>query len=78
MADDQNVPVDGAGQTHSARVKFTSDIVREKVGDLLAEAAAPLNLLPLLTLLLAACGKAAPDIAGRTGALPVLYDCRAG
>jgi hypothetical protein len=89
MPDDRNVPVGGAGQTHSARVKFASDTVREKVGDLLAEAggtlaavnederrrvatrlrkakgAAPLNLLPLLTLLLAACGKAAPDIAGQ-------------
>ena len=102
MPDDQNVPVGGAGQTHSAWVKFASDTVREKVGDLLAEAggtlaavnederwrvarrlqkakgSAPLNLLPLLTLLLAACGKATPDIAGRAGALPVLYDCRAG
>ena len=92
MPDDQNVPVGGAGQTHSARVNFASDTVREKVGDLLAEAggtlaavnederrrvarrlrkakgAAPLNLLPLLTLLLAACGKAAPDIAGRPDA----------
>ena len=92
MPDDQNVPVGGAGQTHSARVKFASDTVREKVGDLLAEAggtlaavnederrrvarrlrkakgAAPLNLLPLLTLLLATCGKAAPDIAGRPDA----------
>jgi hypothetical protein len=38
MPDDQNVPVDGAGQTHAARVKFASDTVREKVGDLLAEA----------------------------------------
>ena len=65
MPDDQNVTVGGAEQTHSARVKFASDAVREKVGDLLAEAAAPLNLLPLLKLLLAACGKAAPDIAGR-------------
>ena len=68
MPDDQNVPVGGAGQTHAARVKFASGTVREKVGDLLAEAAAPLNLLPLLTLLLAACGKAAPDIAGRPDA----------
>ena len=33
-----------------------------------AKGAAPLNLLPLLTLLLAACGKAAPDIAGRPDA----------
>ena len=89
MPDDRNVPVGGAVRTHSARVKFASDTVREKVGDLLAEAggtlaavnederrrvatrlrkakgAAPLNLLPLLTLLLAACGKAAPDIAGQ-------------
>ena len=38
MPDDQNVPVGGAGQTHSARVNFASDTVREKVGDLLAEA----------------------------------------
>ncbi len=92
MPDDQNVPVGGAGQTHSARVNFASDTVREKVGDLLAEAggtlaavnederrrvarrlrkakgATPSNLLPLLTLLLAACGKAAPDIAGRSDA----------
>ncbi len=92
MPDDQNVPVRGAGQTHSARVKFASDTVREKVGDLLSEAggtlaavneeerqrlarrlrkakgAALLNLLPLLTLLLAAGGKAAPDIAGRPDA----------
>ena len=92
MPDDQNVPVGGAGQTHSARVKFASDTVREKVGDLLAEAggtlaavngderrrvarrlrkakgAAPLNLLPLLPLLLAACCKAAPNIAGRPDA----------
>ena len=92
MPDDQNVPVGGAGQTHAARVKFASDTVQEKVGDLLAEAgvtlaavnederrhvarrlrkangAAPLNLLPLLTLLLATCGKAAPDIAGRPDA----------
>ena len=81
MPDDQNVPVGGAGQTHSGRVNFASDTVREKVGDLLVEAggtlaavnederrrvarrlrkakgAAPLNLLPLLTLLLAACGR---------------------
>ena len=92
MPDDQNVPVGGAGQTNSAWVKFASDTVREKVGDLLAEAggtlttvnederrrvarrlrkakdAAPLNLLPLLTLLLAACGKIAPNIAGRLDA----------
>ena len=92
MADDQNVPVGGAGQTHSAQVKFASETVREKVGDLLAQdggtlaavnederrrvarhlrkakGAAPLNLLPLLTLLLATCGKAAPDIAGRPDA----------
>ena len=33
-----------------------------------AKGAASLNLLPLLTLLLAACGKAAPDIAGRPDA----------
>jgi hypothetical protein len=33
-----------------------------------AKGAAPLNLLPLLTLLLATCGKAAPDIAGRPDA----------
>jgi hypothetical protein len=38
MPDDQNVPVGGAGQTHAARVKFASGTVREKVGDLLAEA----------------------------------------
>ena len=87
MPDDQNVPVGGAGQTHSARVKFASDTVREKVGELLAEAggnlapvdaeerqrvarrlrkakgAAPLNLLPLLTLLLAACGRTPPEFA---------------
>ena len=87
MPDDQNVPVGGAGQTHSAQVKFASDTVREKVGELLAEAggnlapvdaeerqrvarrlrkakgAAPLNLLPLLTLLLAACGRTPPEFA---------------
>jgi hypothetical protein len=92
MPDDQNVPVGGAGQTHAARVKFASGTLREKVGDLLAEAggtlaafnederrrvarrlrkakrAAPLNLVPVLTLLLATCGKAAPDIAGRPDA----------
>ena len=92
MPDNQNALVAGAAQTHSAQVKFASDTVREKVGDLLAEAggtlaavnedkrrrvarrfrkakgAAPLNLLPLLTLLLATCGKAAPDIAGRPDA----------
>ena len=92
MPDDQNAPVGGSRQTHSARVKFASDTVRGKVGDLLAEpggtlaavnederrrvasrlhkakGAAPLNLLPLLTLLLATCGKAAPDIAGRPDA----------
>ena len=88
MPEDQNVPVGGAGQTHSARVKFASDTVREKVGDLLVEAGGTLaavnederrrvarclrkakgDLLPLLTLLLAACGKAAPDIAGRPDA----------
>ena len=91
MPDNQNVPVGGARQTYSARVKFASDTVREKMGDLLAEAggtlaavneherrrvarrlgksksAAPLNLL-LLTMLLAACGKAAPNIAGRRDA----------
>ena len=44
MPDDQNVPVGGAGQTHSARVKFASDTVREKVGELLAEAGG--NLAP--------------------------------
>jgi len=38
MPDDRNVAVSGAGQTHPARVKFASDTVREKVGDLLAEA----------------------------------------
>ena len=38
MPDDQNAPVGGAGQTHSARVNFASDTVRGKVGDLLAEA----------------------------------------
>ena len=38
MPDDQNVPFGRAGQTHSARVKFASDTVREKVGDLLVEA----------------------------------------
>ena len=38
MPDGQNAPVGGAGQTHSAGVKFASDTVREKVGDLLAEA----------------------------------------
>ena len=44
MPDDQNVPVGGAGQTHSARVKFASYTVREKVGELLAEAGG--NLAP--------------------------------
>lgn len=43
MPDDQNVPVGGAGQTHSARVNFASDTVREKVGDLLAEAGGTLT-----------------------------------
>ena len=38
MPDDQNVLVGGAGQTHSAKVKFASDTVQEKVGDLPAEA----------------------------------------
>ena len=38
MPDEQHVPVNGAGQTHAARVKLASDTVREKVGDLLAEA----------------------------------------
>ena len=38
MPDDQNAPVGGAGHTHSVRVKFASETVREKVGDLLAEA----------------------------------------
>ena len=36
MPDDQNAPV--GGTTHSVRVKFASDNVWEKVGDLLAEA----------------------------------------
>ena len=73
MPDDHNVPVGGAGRTPSARVKFASDAVTQKVDDLLtreggslapvdaaehqriatrlrkARAAAPLNLLPLLT-----------------------------
>jgi len=91
MPDDQNVPVGGAGQTHSARVQFASDTVRETVGELLAKAggnltpvdaeerqrvawrlrkaraAAPLNLLPLLTLLLAACGQHTPDLVAPDG-----------
>ena len=38
MPDDENALFGGAGQTHSDRVKFASDTVWEKVGDLLVEA----------------------------------------
>ena len=88
MPDDHNVPVGGSGRTPSAQVKFASDAVMEKVGDLLtreggslapvdaverrriatrlrkAKGTVPLNLLPLLTLLLAACGKTSPETSG--------------
>ena len=41
-----------------------------------AKDAAPLNLLPLLTFLLAACGKIAPNIAGRLDAEDVAEEDR--
>ena len=48
MPDDQNVPVGGAGQTKFIRIKFASDTVREKAGDLLAEAGGNLTASDIL------------------------------
>jgi len=48
MPDDQNVPAGGAGQKHPARVRFASDAVREKIGDLLTDRLATKDDISLL------------------------------